>query len=407
MRIATPHARAAALLSCAAVALVVAGCGNSDNGSATSATSAGAATPTTGSTAINPAESPQAIVANLRKGTSVPPNATPRPGAKNKNVVIVSQGQANESNLNAVRGSLEACEALGWKCSVLDAKSDPTQYAGIFRQAISQRPDGIIVQAIDCPLLTAPLKEAKAAGIKTVAQQAFDCDDPGIGGEKLYDGVPAFPNPKDPSGEPVSLREYSQDYGRNKAAVILAGVTGKADIISIEAPEVFVLKYIDEGQNNFFKQNDAKVTNVSVRLADLGPKLEAATSDALRKNPAANVVNAPFSAALTLGITSAVDQSGRADKLFVMGVECLTAEQDLVRAGKVAACLYADTNWAGWAGVDGMNSVLTGRPAYNNGIGQVIVDKRNVPAKGASLAEAVNLPDYRADYKKAWGVGGA
>src|SRR5665647_702988 len=100
------------------------------------------------------------------RGSSVLPSPASRPAAKGKNVTIISSGQNSISSAVPVAGEMEACAAIGWTCTVYDGKSDPSTWPGLVRQAIAARTDGIILQAIDCPLIEQPLREAKAAGIK-------------------------------------------------------------------------------------------------------------------------------------------------------------------------------------------------------------------------------------------------
>src|SRR5260370_1629788 len=61
-------------------------------------------------------------------GTAQLPDGTPRPAAKNKAIAVIANGMNNQSTAAQVNGVLEACKAIGWRCSVLDRQSDPTTY---------------------------------------------------------------------------------------------------------------------------------------------------------------------------------------------------------------------------------------------------------------------------------------
>jgi ribose transport system substrate-binding protein len=57
--------------------------------------------------------------------------------------------------------------------------------------------------------------------------------------------------------------------------------------------------------------------------------------------------------------------------------------------------------WNGWAAVDSLNSYWSQKPPVDSGIGWTLVDKdHGLPASG----EFVPPVDYKAAYKKAWGV---
>src|SRR5665213_222609 len=62
------------------------------------------------------------------KGTSTKVDSTSRPAAKNKTIVIISAGQAADSNSVPSDGALEAAQAIGWHASIYDAGLNPSKY---------------------------------------------------------------------------------------------------------------------------------------------------------------------------------------------------------------------------------------------------------------------------------------
>ena len=113
-------------------------------------------------------------------------------------------------------------------------------------------------------------------------------------------------------------------------------------------------------------------------------------------------MKSPYTSATLLGIAPAVVQSGRADDLYVMGGEGFAPELDLLRAGQgVNAVNIAPSDWTGWAAVDTMNSLFTDAPVADSGLGWQLVDKQNnLPPSGPFVPSV----DFKAIYKKAWGV---
>jgi ribose transport system substrate-binding protein len=395
---------------CAAGGLAACGSSSNDSGTAASAspsadTTAAASTTQASKDIALPSGAAAAatLLAKVEQGTSVEPDVTPRKVAAGKTLVLVANGMNQPSTAVTINAAADACKKIGWKCSILDGKSDPTQYAGILKQAIVQKPDGILEMGIDCSLVSQPLKQAKQAGIKVVAMQAFDCDEPSVGGQKEFDATPAFPSPLD-AKQTMNYRSYVQLFGATKAAEVLKAANNKPNAIVFCDREALVVVYICDATSKVLKTvPGAKVAPFDTKFADLGPALASQVSSALLKNPDANAIVAPHGGA-TLVMAPAVQKAGRGKSVTVVGSEGLLPELDMIRAGLVKAVVGVNTAWIGWAGVDTINSVFSGTPIYNNGIGWLLVDKANVPpAKGSGLPES-KFPDYQAAYAKAWGV---
>lgn len=335
-------------------------------------------------------------------GTLRAPDATSRPVAKGKKVVIISAGQASISSSIPVGAAEEAAKAAGWQTEVYDIQLNPANAPGLVRQAIASGADGIILQAVDCPGVKGPLQEAKAKGIQVVGIYSFDCNDP------LFQGSdPALFSGQINYGKEAAadIGEFTKKYGADQAKAVIAATGGKAKVIFFNSPTVTVLNYTGAG----FKEEIAKcagceiVAEVEFAGAELGPNLQQKAASALLQHPDANVVKSPYTSATLLGIAPAVVQSGRSDKIYVMGGEGFAPELDLLRANQgVDAVNIAPSDWTGWAAVDTMNSLFTGRPVADSGLGWQLVDKQhNLPPAGPFVPKV----DFKAAYQQAWGLG--
>jgi ribose transport system substrate-binding protein len=323
------------------------------------------------------------------EGTLREPDATPRPIAKDKKVVIISAGQASISSSVPVGAAEEAAKAAGWTTEVYDAQLNPANAAGLVRQAIASGADGIILQAIDCPGVKGPLQEAKAKGIQVVGIYSFDCNDPLFKGNDpaLFSGAINYG-----AEAQAGIGAFTKKYGADQAKAVIAATGGKAKVVFFNSPTVTVLNYTGEG----FKEEIKKcseceiVAEVEFAGAELGPNLQQKATSALLQHPEANAVKSPYTSATLLGIAPAVVQSGRANKLYV-----LRANQG------VDAVNIAPSDWTGWAAVDTMNSLFTKKPIADSGLGWQLVDKENnLPASGPFAPKV----DFKSLYKKAWGV---
>lgn len=387
LRLTRPKVLAGAGLT--AVALLLSACGSS-SGPASS-----------GDGPAAPVASDAATSTNVNyAGTLREPDATSRPAAKGKRVVIISAGQASISSSVPVAAAKAAAEAAGWRTDVYDVQLNPANAPGLVRQAMASGADGIILQAIDCPGVKGPLQEAKAKGIQVVGIYSFDCNDPLFKGSDpaLFSGQINY------GAGSEDIGAFTKRYGADQAKAVIAATAGKAKVIFFNSPSVTVLSYTGQG----FKDEIAKcggckiVADVEFAGAELGPNLQQKATSALLQHPEANVVKSPYTSATLLGIAPAVVQSGRAGKLYVMGGEGFAPELDLLRSGQgVNAVNIAPSDWTGWAAVDTMNSLFTKAPVADSGLGWQLVDKgHNLTSNGPFVPKV----DFKAAYRKAWGV---
>ena len=372
-------------------ALVLTACGGSSKTPATGSTGGGAAPVTsTGSSSA-----PIASSAPLHD-----PAATPRPGAKGKKIVVISSGQASISSSVPVAGAVEAAKALGWSTTVYDEQLNPASAPGLVRQAIASGADGIVLDATDCPTVKGAMQEAKAKGIKIVGIYSFDCNDPifGGGGEALFTGQINY------GAGAADIDKFTQQYGADQAKAVIAATNGKANVVFLNDQEFTVLRYTGKGfLDEMAKCSGCKVVDkVDFTGAELGPNLQQKVTSALLQHPEANAIKSPYTAATLLGIGPAVVSSGRVAKIYSMGGEGFAPELDLLRANQgVSAVEITPSEWTAYAAVDTLNSLFTGKPAADSGLGWQFVDKNNGLPQSGPYVPKVN---FKADYKKAWGV---
>ena len=377
------------------VVLLAAACSSRSTGGP----SASSTTPTSSSPQV--AASTDPALAPLYDGTLAAPDATSRPAVKGKKIVIISSGQASISSSIPTNAAVAAAKAMGWTSTVYDGQLNPANAPGLVRQAINSGADGIILDAIDCAGVKAPLEEAKAKGVKVVPIYAYDCNDPfaGKGGTPLFSasinyGPDAAKN----------LGAFAEKYGYAQAQAVIAATGGKAKVVFFNDDTVTVLHYTGKGFLDGMKTcaECSVVANVGFTGLDLGPTLQQKAASILLQHPEANAVKSPFTAATLLSIAPAVNQSGRAGKLFVMGGEGFQPELDLLRNRQgVDAAMIAPSDWTGWAAVDTLNSVFAGKAPAFSGLGWQLVDRtHNLPASGAFVPSV----DFQALYKTAWGV---
>jgi len=369
------------------------------------ATTAKGTTPDTNNQAPTTAASSaadQAVLDAVYKGTLSSPDTTSRPAVKGKKIVIISSGQSSISSSIPVDAAKEAAKAIGWQVTVYDAQLNPSNYPQLMSQAIASGAEGIVLDAIDCSFVKSQLEQAKAKGIKVVPIYAYDCNDPyaGKGGQPLFAGVINY----GPDAN-KNLGAFAEKYGFAQGQAAVAATGGKAKVIFFNQSNTTVLHYTGIGFLNAIKQcaGCKVVANIDFTGLDLGATLQQRAASALLQHPEANVVKSPYTAATLLSIAPAIQQSGRGDKLYVMGGEGFQPELDLMRTHHgVSAVMISPSDWTGWAAIDSLNSLFQGKAPAFSGLGWQLVDPtHNLPAAGPWVSPI----DFKAIYKKAWGVG--
>ncbi len=388
-------ARGVATAGVAASLLLLAGCGGS---STKAAPDTAATTPAGGSGA--PATTAATSGEQVSSAPLKAPDATARPGAKGKKIVVISSGQASISSSVPVASAVEAAKALGWSTTIYDEAFNPASAPGLVGQALASGADGIILDATDCPTVKNALEQAKAKGVKVVGIYSFDCNDPIFGGG----GQPLFSGQINYGARAADIGKFTEQYGADQAKAVIKATDGKAKVVFFNDQEFTVLRYTGKGfLDELATCAGCKVVaKVDFTGTELGPNLQQKVTSALLQHPEANAVKSPYTAATLLGIGPAVTQSGRGNKLYVMGGEGFAPELDLLRSGQgLNAVNIAPSDWTAYAAVDTMNSLFSGKPIAESGLGWQLVDKQQgLPASGPYIPAV----DFKAAYKKAWGV---
>ncbi len=366
------------------------------SGSTTTAAAPASGSPTTA--AADPLAAAKAATALAEKGTNRNVDPTSRPAVKGKHVVVISQGEANLSSQIPSDAAVAAGKALGWTVDLYDGKLNSSLSVGLVRQAIAAGADGIILDAIDCQQIKAPLQEAKAKGIMVVGIYAFDCNDPKGGGssDPLFSGQINF-GPK-----ATDVDAFTQSYGVDQANYIIAASNNTAKIIAIHDPEFVVLDWTLVGFQKAIEASGGSkiVSQLDVTASDiLSGQITAKIQAEISRHPEATWIKSPYTFITLLGLVPAL--GSRAGQINVMGGEGFQPELDLLRQNKIQAVNIISSEWTGWAASDTLNSLFAKQKPADSGIGWTIADKdHNLPASGNFTPPI----DFKTEYKKAWGV---
>ena len=85
-----------------------------------------------------------------------------------KLVIYVSQDQRNGGAQGVGDGAQEAAKAIGWDFRLIDGQGSVAQHTSALNEAISLKPDGIILGTIDAKEQAPVVEHAVKLGIKVV-----------------------------------------------------------------------------------------------------------------------------------------------------------------------------------------------------------------------------------------------
>jgi ribose transport system substrate-binding protein len=359
-----------------AVALVTtAGCSGGSNGASASGNSDEAA--------ANAATAQERVKAEQADVTSGVPTEGPAAVA-DKFVVMIPCAEASEGCAQPARGAKEAAELLGWRVQIIDGGGTADTQAAAVRQAVTLHADGVITFAIDPKTIQGAVQEARAAGIKVLAQSTNKTD--------LVD----FSDIPDAEGWKAS-GSYLADYAiaktdGNVRALVLHD-TGFETMIQRHAAFVDQLKacstceILDEQQFTF---------------ADLATSVPQTVQQMAQTNPDFNVIYIDYDYAVS-SVLQGLKAIGR-DDVIVLGSDGTSSAIQCIRedCGQTATTAFA-LDWAGWADIDILNRIFAGTdPQGGAGALRVkLVDK--------AIAQGIDGLwdgdfDFRSAYRKLWGV---
>jgi ribose transport system substrate-binding protein len=378
MRFRSPTLMAGALL---AVSLLTAACGS---------------TATTTSSSDLSSASKQALETAYKGVTGTPPTASVT-APKNVSLWVMSCGEQAVTCHTPAVAVEAAAKALGWSTHLCDGQLNPTGFANCIRQATSAKAKVFIPIGIDCSSAKQAFVDAKKAGVTIIGGGGSNCNG--------ADGKPIWATER-LQLQGYNIESYSEITGKLQADYLIGKTNGKAKVLVVNFTDQVWGPWITAG----FKKELATCKGCSVvgqlDLSNNDFVSNTATqkfSTALLKASTANGVTIPVDGWLTSGLAQAVVQSGRNDKLWVIGRFGDKGNTDLIlnNQGEDATVGYP-SDWGAWGSVDEAARVLAGQQPVVEGDGVNVIGKgHGLPAAGQSYQGGV---DYQAIYKKAWGV---
>ncbi|MFF5207553.1 substrate-binding domain-containing protein [Streptosporangium sp. NPDC000396] len=152
--------------------VAVTGCSGEPTGALPVGQSSAGSCPRTLANATAAVRTAAAIGARWTGPTSGPPAAT------GKTVVFVAHDMTNPGVAGVAKGVRDAGQVIGWNARVVDGQGTPAGIQAAFSQAVTLRPDGIVIGGFDPNSASGQTEQANAAGIPLIGWHAVGVPGP-------------------------------------------------------------------------------------------------------------------------------------------------------------------------------------------------------------------------------------
>lgn len=363
-------------MAIAAVA-AIAGCGSSE----TTSTNAGAEGDVAAAqqrvdqaTGTLPVKLPEAEVDATKKGS----------------VAVVACNRVQPGCNQPAVGAVEALKAAGWKATLIDGQGTSDKQNAAIRQALTLKPDGIILSAIDPRTVQQALASAREQGVKVVTLATLDSD--------LVD-APSSPTVDVYTETGTLLADYA--IARNEGVV-------KALVLHDSGFDVLQPRY--EGFVSRLKECEGceVLETQAFTSSDLAGGVPRLVQQMAQRHPDFNTIYVDYDDAVP-PLLQALRATGRADEVLVLGsngtVDATTCIAE--DCGQDATTAFS-LDGIGWAAADQMIRVIAGADldGATYGLGVKLIDRdvasEVTAAGGSGMWDGDG--EYRDHYLELWGV---
>ena len=328
------------------------------------------------------ADDPAANVAAARapqaKWTGPTTSAKPASG---KTIYVITCASQGIGCVRAAKGVEEAGAALGWQVRTIDGRGDPATWNSAILSAVAAKANGIVLAAVPPMLVGDALQQAAAAKMPIVS--VFNP----LPGKQ--DSVFAYVRP-----DHVAQGKLAADW-------VAVDSGGKAKIILVEDRIFPELVERTTGFRQAIKgcSGCEIVETVDSTLATMAQRLPGAVAAALSRHPEATYVIAPFDSNGFFA-NEGVRQAGRIGQVKVGSYEGDPQTIAAIRDGQYAMTIADPAEWMGWQATDELVRAFAGATPSNVLVSWKLLDRDDAPNTPGWFGDI----DFRAEYKRLWGV---
>ncbi len=300
---------------------------------------------------------------------------------KGKTVYVVTCASQGIGCVRAAKGVEEAGAALGWTVRTIDGQGDPATWNKGIQSAITAKANGVVLAAVPPMLVGDALQKAAAAKITVVS---------------VFNPLPA-----NKDNVFAYVRPVHADQGRLAADWVAVDSKGQGKVILV-SDKVFpeLVERVNGFKEELAKCDGCKIVEtVDSTIAEMAQRLPGAIAAALSRHPDADYVISPFDSNGFFA-SEGVRQAGKAGKVKVASYEGDPQAIAAIRDGKYAMTIADPAEWMGWQAADELARAFAGQTAADTPVAYRLIEKDNAPSTPGWMGDV----DFRAEYKKLWGV---
>lgn len=289
----------------------------------------------------------------------------------------------------------QAAKAAGVNVVQFDGKSQVQEWARGVQQAIAAKADVIVPLAVPLNAISAPLNDARKAGVRVVAALYTDAN---------------VPLPQE--FRTIAQHQMTEEYvraGALEAAWVVKDSKGKANVQVFYSPDIAVTEYVLKGVRDTFKSTcpGCNVKWKSLSIAQWSTQLNTLTRTAITSDPKLNYI-IPIYDGMANFVAPAIAQVGAEKRVKISTFNATKAVmEELKRGGVVGADSGTQGPWEGWALADASFRALLGAtPVKNYKIPLRLFTANNINTIDLTKPEDTwyGNVDFKSNFLKLWGL---
>ena len=307
--------------------------------------------------------------------------------ASGKTIVYVAQSMQNPGVAGVETGLKDAAAAIGWTLKTIDGQGTPAGIQNAFNQALTLKPDGIIIGGFDPNSTADQVKQANAANIPLVGWQSL-----------------ATPGPSDSPKLFSNVTTKVEDDAKISADYVIAKSNGTAGVVIFTDSSI----PFAEGKSQMIQKQLQTCSSVNVLkysnipLADVASRMPTETSALLSSLGDKWTYSVAINDVYFENATAAFRQAGKTNETAPQNVgagDGDAAALTRIRTGDFqAATVPSPLRSEGWQIVDELNRAFAGEKASG------YVPQIHVSTKENATADNFWDPvGYQDAYKAIWG----
>ncbi len=319
---------------------------------------------------------------------------SPSKAIPGKRIAIVAVTLAETGALRTAKALAQAAADIGWTSTTYDAQGSPTTANQKLQQALTTRPDAVVLVSLDPTDVGSGLNAARQAGVPVSCAACWDLSAPDKKGSSYADVQPEFAT--------------FESLGHLTAQYAYLQTKNHPRFLFMNDPALSNLVARGNGFRQFMKECTEAGGDCSVeaskdfQVANATTTLPAEAAALARAHPKFNAFWMTFDFA-GLQALNGLRQANLAtgNSSFMVASNGDAPNLDIIKSdGYVKATVAISFEQEAYATVDNLNRILAGKPTVKQTVPVRLFDKSNAgEARDGNWSGDV---DYRAAYLASW-----